>query len=41
MFDVPDQPLNPPEPSNQPSYWEYLEATADHYNDEQRERESE
>ena len=40
MCDVPDQPLNPPEPQG-PSYWDYLEATADQYNDEQRERESE
>lgn len=38
MNDVPDQPLNPPEPRC-PDYNDYLEATADQYNDEKKERE--
>ena len=37
-MNVPDQPLNPPEPRC-PDYYDYLEHEADHLNDEERERE--
>ena len=33
---VPDQPLNPPEP-RKPDYWDWLEHEADRLNDEERE----
>lgn len=33
---VPDQPLNPPEPSTRPSYYEYLEHECDRLNDEEK-----
>lgn len=43
IFDVPDQPLNPPEPRIWPvaTYEERLEHEADRLNDEARERELE
>ena len=40
QFEVPDQPLNPPEVSSVPDYWEYLEHEADRLNDEEWEREA-
>lgn len=36
-MDVPDQPLNPPEPRC-PDYYDYLESECDRLNDEERER---
>ena len=38
-FDVPDQPLNPPEPRC-PDYYDYLEHEGDRLRDEARENES-
>lgn len=38
--DVPDQPLNPPEPRLYPDYYEYLEHEADRLNDEAFERDT-
>lgn len=38
MIDVPDQPLNPPEPRTTPDRWEYLEHEADRLNDEAKEQ---
>ena len=38
-MDVPDQPLNPPEPRC-PDYYDYLDHEADRLNDEARENES-
>ena len=38
--DVPDQPLNPPEPRTRPDYYEYLEHECDRLNDEALERDS-
>lgn len=37
LYDVPDQPLNPPEPRMTPTFEEYLEHEADRLNDEARE----
>lgn len=37
--DVPDQPLNPPEPPMWPSREDYLEHEADRLNDEAKENE--
>lgn len=33
-MNVPDQPLNPPEPRTEPTYYEWLEHEADRLNDE-------
>lgn len=35
-WEVPDQPLNPPEPRTEPTYMEWLEHEADRLNDEER-----
>jgi hypothetical protein len=37
IFDVPDQPLNPPEPQQRPDYWDRMEHEADRLHDEAKE----
>lgn len=36
MNEVPDQPLNPPEPRTEPTYYEWLEHECDRLNDEEK-----
>ena len=40
MNEVPDQPLNPPEPSPFITYWEWLEHEQDRLHDQDKEAEN-